>query len=268
MEANSMKVLEGKSAIVTGAARGIGRACAIALAQAGANVAVNDIGPAAAVDEVVRECQSHGVQARSAIADMGDQQQVERMVAESIAEFGQLDIGISNAAFSERELFYKADMAGFEKTIQVSMWGPFYLVRALALPMIQRGQGGSIVVVSSTHAHRPIPGAMAYNMAKAASDQMARTAATELCSHRIRVNIIHPGWVDTPGERKFFSEEKLQQLGAGLPWGRLARPDEVARAAVFLCDPASDYLNGLTLPVDGGIELPVNQMHRLEQPMM
>jgi glucose 1-dehydrogenase len=97
---------------------------------------------------------------------------------------------------------------------------------------------------------------MAYNMAKAAQDQMARTAAVELLRHRIRVNIIYPGWTDTPGERKYFTEEVLQRAGAALPWGRLARPEEIARGVVFLVDPASDYINGTTLSIDGGSQLP------------
>lgn len=259
-----MKPLTGKSAYVSGAGRGIGAAIAIALAKAGANVAVSDIGPEDSVDQVVELCRSHGVKSRAAIADAGNQSEVERAVAETVAEFGGLDIAVSNAAYSDRELFHKADMSGFEKTIQVTMWGAFYLVRAAANHMIDRGKGGAMVVISSTHAHRPIPGAMAYNMSKAAIEIMTQTAATELAQHRIRLNMIQPGWIDTPGERKYFSEEKLHSLGAALPWGRLGTPEEVARGVVFLCDPASDYLNNVTLKVTGGIELPVSEMHRVQ----
>jgi glucose 1-dehydrogenase len=93
-------------------------------------------------------------------------------------------------------------------------------------------------------------------MAKAAIDQMARTAALELVEHKIRVNVVHPGWTDTPGERKFFPEEVLQRAAAELPWGRLAQPEEIARGVVFLADPASDYITGTTLAIDGGSQLP------------
>ena len=93
---------------------------------------------------------------------------------------------------------------------------------------------------------------MAYNMSKAAIDQMARTAAIELVEHRIRVNIVHPGWIDTPGERKYASEEQLERGGAKLPWKRMGRPDEIARGVVFLCDPESDYMTGSSLGIDGG----------------
>ena len=127
---------------------------------------------------------------------------------------------------------------------------------AAANQMIKHGQGGSIVIVSSPHAHVAFPNCMAYNMAKAAQDQMARTACIELFPHKIRVNIVHPGWTDTPGERKYFSEEDLQRVGPTLPAGRLAQPEEIARGVVFLVDPASEYINGTTLTIDGGLSLP------------
>jgi glucose 1-dehydrogenase len=101
-------------------------------------------------------------------------------------------------------------------------------------------------------------------MAKAAVDQLARTAACELARHHIRVNLVHPGWTDTPGERKFFFEQELMARGSELPWGRLAKPEEIARGVVFLCDPASDYINGTTLSIDGGALLPHQEMFRIE----
>lgn len=261
-----MKQLENKNAIVTGASRGIGAAIAVALAEAGANVAINYSGSEAAANEVAERCRGFGVKARLAQADVGVQTEVERLVQDTIDEFGSVDIAVSNAAYSDRELFYEADMAGFEKTVQVTMWGAFYLLRAVTNQMIAAGTQGSIVIVSSPHSWLPIPGAMAYNMAKAAIDQMARTAATELCSKRIRVNTMHPGWIDTPGERKFFSEEKLALKGSELPWGRLGKPEEIARGVLFMCDPASEYMTGASILIDGGINLPIHEMHRLETP--
>src|SRR6516165_9998795 len=132
-------------------------------------------------------------------------------------------------------------MAGFRKTIDVSMWGAYYCLRATCARMIEQKQGGSAVIVSSPHAEIAFPNCMAYNMAKAALDQMMRTAATELLPHKIRVNAVYPGWTDTPGERKFMTDEVLMQAAKGLPWKRLATPDEISRAVVFLADPASDY---------------------------
>jgi NAD(P)-dependent dehydrogenase (short-subunit alcohol dehydrogenase family) len=111
--------------------------------------------------------------------------------------------------------------------------------------------------------YKPIPGATAYNMAKAALDQLAKTAAVELSEFRIRVNLVHPGWTDTPGERKFFYEDELQEHGSNLPWGRLAKPEDIAHGVVFLCDPRSDYITGATLSIDGGIVLPYQEMFRI-----
>lgn len=254
--------LQGKRALVTGGGRGIGAAICTALAKEGAHVAVNDLREST---ETVQACSALGVRAISAVADVGDQSAVEAMFDQVEKELGPIDILVSNAVYSDRELFYKANMEGFEKTIQVCMWGPYYLARAFANRAIARQQGGSVVFISSPHAFSAIPGATAYNMAKAATDQLARTAAVELAQFRIRVNIIHPGWTNTPGERKFFAEEELSQHGSNLPLGRLAEPRDIARGVVFLCDPESDYITGSTLTIDGGIMLPYQQMFRIKQ---
>jgi len=282
--ANPMLPLLGQNALVTGAARGIGAGIAKALAAAGANVAVNDIREPL---ETVEACQATGRRAISAVVDVSDQKLVEAMVDRVENELGPISILISNAAYSDRELFYLADMDGFEKTIAVCMWGPYYLARAIANRMISRSkpldagrpstqgnstqghstQGnrtqGNMVFVSSPHAYKAIPGAMAYNMAKAALDQMARTAAVELSEYRIRVNLVHPGWTDTPGERKFFFDKELEERGSQLPWGRLATPDDISHGVVFLVHPQSDYITGATLSIDGGIVLPYQELFRI-----
>ena len=139
---------------------------------------------AVAREEVAREVRVAGTKALLVQADVADQKAVEQMVAKTASEFGSLDLFVSNAAYSDRELMLDANMEGFHRTIDVSMWGPFYGVRASAQQMVKQGRGGSIVVVSSPHAVIAIPTAMAYNMAKAAIDHMARTAAIEVVSSR------------------------------------------------------------------------------------
>jgi glucose 1-dehydrogenase len=247
---------KGRNALVTGASRGIGRACAVELAREGANVAINFRAHPEEAEEVAREIRAAGAKALLVQADVADQKAVEQMVAKTAAEFGSLDLFVSNAAYSDRELMLEANMEGFHRTIDVSMWGPFYGVRASAQQMVKQGRGGSIVVVSSPHAVIAIPTAMAYNMAKAAIDHMARTAAIELVGHRIRVNIVHPGWIDTPGERKFFSEEQLDVGGKNLPWKRLGRPEEIAKAVAYVLSDDAEYMTGATLSIDGGVSLP------------
>jgi glucose 1-dehydrogenase len=248
--------LAGQVAVVTGASRGIGRATAIALAEAGADVAINYFSNTAEAQQVADRIRAVGRKALVCQGDAGDQPTIERLIGQTTETFGRVDIAVSNAVYSDREPFHRADMAGFRRTIDVTMWGAFYLLRAAAQRMIAQGGGGSIVMVSSPHAFIPVPNSMAYNMAKAATDHMARTAATELLEHRVRVNIVHPGWVDTPGERKFASEEDIAVRGSKLPWGRLATPEEIARGVVFLADPASEYMTGSALLIDGGNTLP------------
>lgn len=248
--------LAGKVALVTGASGGIGRAAALALAREGADVAINYLTLPESAEALAAEVRALGRRALLLPVDVADQAAVEAMTAHAIRELGRLDILVSSAIYSDREPFTTADMKGVRRTVEVSMWGAFYVLRATANALIRQGQGGSIVLVGSAHAYVAMPNSMAYNMAKAGVDQMARTAALELCPHRIRVNLVHPGWTDTPGERKFFSEEALRRNAAQLPLGRLARPEEIARGILFLVDPASEYITGSTLSIDGGAQLP------------
>ncbi|MEM1226793.1 MAG: SDR family oxidoreductase [Planctomycetota bacterium] len=262
---DSSRVLAGQKAIVTGGSRGIGRGIALELAAAGADVIVNYGGNQIEAESVAKQCCEMGVRSCAIAADVACESSVQSLVDQSIEFMDGLTIAVSNAAYSDRHLMLESDMAEFRRTVDVSMWGAFYFIRACAKQMTEAGKGGNMVVISSPHAHMAMPGAMAYNMSKAANDQMARTAAVELFQDRIRVNIIHPGWIDTPGERKFFSESTLQTEGAKLPWGRLGQPREIGRGVVFLCNPASEYVTGSTLTIDGGIQLPWREMYRVDE---
>lgn len=251
----------GRTYIITGASRGIGRGLAVILGREGANVGINFRSHREEAQEVADEVTQAGGKALLLQNDVAGQAAVEEMVKKTVAEFGRLDGYVSNAAYSDRELMVDADMEGFRRTIDVSMWGAFYGVRAAAQQMLKQGlaangAAGSIVVVSSPHAVIPIPTAMAYNMAKAAIDHMARTAAIELAKDRIRVNVVHPGWIDTPGERKFFTDEQLAQGAQGIPWKRLGTPDEIGKAIAYVLSDDADYMTGSTLLIDGGVSLP------------
>ena len=246
----------GRVALITGASRGIGRGCALVLAREGADVAINYRSHPEEAEEVADEVRKLGRKAMTIKADVADQAAVEAMVAATVKELGQLNHFVSNAAYSDRQKMVDADMTGFKRTIDVTMWGAFYGVRAAAQQMVKQGKGGSIVVVSSPHASLAIPTSMAYNMAKAAIDHMSRTAAIELVNDKVRVNTIYPGWVDTPGERKFFSEEQIQEGARKLPWGRLGTPEETAKAIVYMLSDDADYMTGSTLTIDGGVSLP------------
>jgi glucose 1-dehydrogenase len=226
------------------------------MAKEGANIAVNYRTHREEADEVAEIVRSHGGKALVVQADVVDQKSVDEMVARTVKELGSVDLFVSNAAYSDRELMVDANLEGFRRTIDVTMWGAFYGVRAAAQQMVRQGRGGSIAVISSPHAVLAIPTSMAYNMAKAAIDHMARTAAIELAQHRIRVNVIHPGWIDTPGERKFFSEDQIAAGAKKLPFGRLGRPDEIGKGVAYILSDDAEYVTGTTLAIDGGVSLP------------
>ncbi|MCA9110446.1 MAG: SDR family oxidoreductase [Planctomycetaceae bacterium] len=248
--------LNGKNILVTGASRGIGRGCALQLAKSGANVGINYRSHPDEAEEVAELVRQEGGTPVLLQCDVADHAAVEEMFAEYVKQAGRIDGFVSNAAYSDRENMVDADMEGFRRTIDVTMWGAMFGVRTAAQHMIRQGGGGSIVVVGSPHGSLAIPTAMAYNMAKASIEHMARTAAVELAKHRIRVNIVSPGWIDTPGERKFFSEDELSEGAAGIPWGRLGQPEEIGGLIAFVMSDACDYMTGSTLLMDGGISLP------------
>jgi glucose 1-dehydrogenase len=247
---------KGKNALVTGSSKGIGRAVAIELARGGANVTINCSSSKREALEVAAEIEKLGQKALVAAGDVSDQAFVEGMVQQTVDAFGSLDLFVSNAAYSDRQLMLEADLKGFKKTIDVSMWGAFFGLRASSMQMVKQGRGGAITIVSSPHANVPFPTAMAYNMSKAAIDHMARTAAIELVKHGIRVNVFHPGWIDTPGERKFFTEEQIAEGARNLPMGRMGSSEEMAHGICFSLSQEAAYMTGSTLTMDGGVQLP------------
>lgn len=248
--------LAGKVALVTGAGGGIGRASAIALAQAGADIILNDLRWPEGGSEVAQQIRALGRKAIEIATDVSNHDAVEAMFDKGTKELGPIDNLVTSAVYSDREFFHEASLEGLHKTVNVTLWGAIYCLRAFANRLIPLKRPGSAVLISSPHAHVATPSCMAYNMAKAALDQAGRTAAIELLPQKIRVNMVYPGWCDTPGERKFFSEEVLDRSGKSLPMGRLMRPEEVARGVVFLCDPESESITGSTLSIDGGTQLP------------
>ncbi len=247
--------LAGRAALVTGASRGIGRGCALELAREGADVVVNYRSHPEEAEAVVAEIREMGRRAMAFGADVGDRGAVDRMVDAAVAEFGRLDILINNAASSIRKPFLEYSEEEFAAVLQVALWSVFHCSQAAGRHMAARG-GGKILVISSIHAFIPFPNSSPYNTAKAGINHMVYSIAGELAPHRINVNVIEPGWTDTPGERRYYTEEELRAGGAKLPWGRLGRPEEIGKAAVFLCSDDAEYITGACLRVDGGAWLP------------
>jgi glucose 1-dehydrogenase len=248
--------LRDKVAIVTGASRGIGRAAAIELAKHGADVTLSYAVHREEAEDAAREIERLGRRALLFQGDVVDRASDQRMVAETVRAFGRLDILVANAAYSVRKPFLELEVEDVERTWAVSLWGVFHCCQLAARQMVAQGGGGNLVVVSSVHSFRPYPTATAYNGAKAAINQMALTWAGELIGHGIRVNVLEPGWTDTPGERQFSTEEELRKGGEKVPIGRLARPEEMAKGILFLVsEEDSSYMTGGCLRIDGGFTL-------------
>lgn len=248
--------LAGKVAVVTGAARGIGWATAAQLASDGARIVLCDIRPPEGQDMRDGAFEMHGQPALFVQADVGDRSQVEHLFQRVDEVFGRVDIVVNNAGINVRKPLIELDVPDVEQVWSVCLWGTFHCSQLGARRMVAQGEGGSIVMISSVHASRAFPNSTAYNGAKAAINQMACTWAAELATHRIRVNSIEPGWTDTPGERRYYSEDEIREKGKKLPLGRLGRPEEIAGAVSYLVSDQGAYITGSVLRIDGGILLP------------
>ncbi len=254
-----MRRLEGRIALVTGASRGIGRGIALDLAAEGADVVVNYRSHAAEAEEVVAAIAALGRRAVAWQADVSQRQAVAAMIAGVVAAWGRIDIAVANAAHSIREPVVDAAWENVERVLAVSQFGVFHTCQLAARQMLAQAPAGrsrgKIVIVSSILEELPAPGSGAYNMAKAAINHLGRTMAAELAREHVNVNMVNPGWIDTPGERQFAGEKELQEGGQRIPWGRLGTPEDVARAVTFLVSDDADYVTGATLRVDGGFLL-------------
>ena len=251
-----MKRFVGKTALITGAARGIGRGIALCLAEEGANIVVNDRANLQQAEEVVKIVQQMGQQAIFWQADVSDRDAVAAMFAGVVAQFGRIDVVVSNAAMSIREPVLEAKWEHVLSTLEVTQFGVFHVCQMAAQHMIQQEPNplsrGKIVIISSVMGEVPFEGCSSYNMAKAAINQLAQTLAVEMAPHRVNVNVITPGWIDTPGERIYYTEQQIQESGAQLPWGRIGQPDDIGKAVAFLASDDADYVTGSILRVDGG----------------
>jgi glucose 1-dehydrogenase len=247
-----MKLL-GKKALVTGAARGIGRGCALELARAGANVVVNDLHRTELAESVAAEIRALGRHAAVAEGDVFARPSCEQVVARAVHALGRIDILVSNPARNMRAPFLEYGADAFEQVIGATLTGGFHMSQLVARHMVERGGGGKIVFISSVHTRIPFARSVAYNAGKGGLNHLALTLANELTRHRINVNVIEPGWIDTPGEHESFGDAAMAQAGPTLPWGRLGTPADIGKAAVFLASGDADYVTGSTLLVDGGI---------------
>ena len=248
--------LQGKIALITGANRGIGRACAVELARRGADIAVHYREHRQEAEKVAREVEKFAKRAIVVRADVSERAACRRLIETTVSELGHLDILVANAAASIRKPFLELTERDMRFTLDVCLWGVFHCSQFAARQMVEQDCGGSIVVISSVHASLPFKNALPYNTAKAGINQMARTMANELTKNRIRVNIVEPGWIDTPGERRISTERELMVGGQKLPFGRLGKSEEIAKGVAYLVSDEAGYVTGSTLRIDGGFVFP------------
>ncbi|WP_342635031.1 SDR family oxidoreductase [Rhodoplanes roseus] len=253
------QLLAGQTALVTGANSGIGEAVAIAMARAGANVAVNYV--VGSADGVVAAIEALGRKAVAVKADVSQEDQVEAMVAEAVKAFGTLDIMVANAGLQRDAPLTQMTKAEWDKVIGVNLTGQFLCAREAAKEFLRRGvrpevsvAAGKIICMSSVHEVIPWAGHVNYASSKGGIQMMMKSLAQELAPQRIRVNAIGPGAIRTPiNTSAWNTPEAYASLMTLVPYRRIGEPQDIANVAVFLASDMADYINGITLFVDGGM---------------
>lgn len=244
----------GKTAVVTGASRGIGRATALRLAEAGANVVVNYLNSESEAEAVVRDCVSFGVKAVAVKADVASPDEAESLINSAIENFRHLDIVVANAGIWEGEAVESMTETVWDRVIDTNLKGTWTICRA-AVPHFRANGGGSIVIVSSTAGQRGEAGYSNYAASKGGQIAFTKALSNELAP-AIRVNAVAPGWVDTNlNDPVFIDDEFRKRVIDGIPLNRVATADDVALSIVFLASDWSRHITGEVLNVNGGAVL-------------
>jgi enoyl-[acyl-carrier protein] reductase III len=245
--------LKGKTALITGGTRGIGRAIAVRLAQVGANVAVNYLRQRTAADETIALIEKEGSKALAIRANVGEPENIHSMVQEIKDTFGGLDILVSNAASGVLKPALELTPHHWRWTMDINA-GTLLPLAQEAVPLMKNG--GVIIAVSSLGSVRAIPNYAAVGASKAALESLIRHLAIELASQNIRVNAVSAGVVDTDALKHFPNRELIiGESERRTPTGRLTTPDDVANVVLYLCSPYADQIQGQTITVDGGYSI-------------
>jgi glucose 1-dehydrogenase len=250
-----MMELEGRVALITGGGRGIGKGCAIELANQGADISIDFLDNREEAEAVAEEVKRLGRRSIALQGDVSVRNDVQKVVEQTKSRLGRLDILVANAGRTVRKPFLELTPEDVAKVWDVSLWGVFHCCQLAAREMVSQG-GGSIILISSVHAKLAYRGSFPYTTAKAAIDHMGRILANELAGYRIRVNVVEPGWTDTPGERTLVTEEFISRIVKSLPFQRMATIEEIGRGVAFLASDKTSYITGTTLVIDGGWKLP------------
>src|SRR5881409_2220845 len=257
------KVLKGQKALVTGANSGIGQAVALALAHAGADVVVNYVSRPDAAEAVVKEAMRCGANVYAHRANVRKEDQVQAMFKKMIQEFGTIDILINNAGLQKDSPIDQMSLADWQFVLEVNLTGQFLCSREAIREFKRRGvrkdvscAAGKIICMSSVHEVIPWAGHVNYAASKGGVMLMMKSIAQEVAPHRIRVNSVAPGAIRTPiNMQAWDTPEHYNELLKLIPYKRIGEPEEIGRVAVCLASDESDYIQGATLFVDGGMTL-------------
>jgi 2-hydroxycyclohexanecarboxyl-CoA dehydrogenase len=251
--------LAGKTALVTGGARGIGRAIALGLAREGAQVAVLDLS-ADGARAACREIEALGVKALALGADLTQRAEVDRAITEIGAQWGPLDVVVNNAGWDRMEFFLDSEEETWDRIININFKGALYVLKAALPPMVKRGRGGKVISIASDAGRVGSMGEAVYAGTKGALIAFSKTLARELARAKITVNVVCPGLTETPllqsiRDQSDRTARVIDAVTKGIPLGRVARPEEIAEAVVFLASPSADFITGQTLSVSGGLTM-------------
>ena len=255
--------LKGQSALVTGANSGIGKAVAIALGNDGANVVVNYVTHPETADEVVNEIKTNGGNAIALQADVSKEDQVQNMFQEMYKAFGTIDILVNNAGLQKDAKFTEMSLADWQLVIGINLTGQFLCAREAAREFLKRGvvperskAAGKIICMSSVHQVIPWAGHVNYASSKGGINMLMQSMAQELAPHKVRVNSIGPGAIQTPiNKAAWETPEALNSLLTLIPYGRIGQPEDIGLLAAWLACDESDYITGATIFMDGGMTL-------------
>ena len=259
----AQKLLLGQKALVTGASSGIGRAIALALGEAGADVAINYVADEDKSQQLAEDIRHRGSRSMACRADVSDEGQVRAMFGRMLDEFGTIDILVNNAGLQQDAPFHELTLAQWNKVLAVNLTGQFLCAREAVREFIRRGvrpevscSAGKILCVSSVHEVIPWAGHVNYAASKGGVMLMMKSLAQEVAPYRIRVNSICPGAIRTPiNMQAWDTPEAYNELMKLIPYKRIGEPDEIGRAAAWLASDYADYVHCISLFVDGGMTL-------------
>ncbi len=243
--------LDGRKALITGAARGLGKAIALELAELGADIAINDIMESEEAEALRKEIESKGRKAVFIKADISKADEAKNLVDKAIEELGKVDLLINNAGITRDNLLLRMSEEDFDAVIDVNLKGVFNVTKAALRPMLKT-KNASIVNISSIVGISGNPGQVNYSASKAGVIGFTKSLSKEISKKNVRVNAVAPGFIETDMTDK-LPEELIENYKNSIPMGRLGNVQDVANAVAFLCSDRASYITGQVLVVDGGM---------------